>query len=170
MGGPAVAAEEQEIIRAYLAQGVPVEEICEGRYHSRSTVFEVKAGRCPMEQPKQWHPRTRQPDPPGPDITEAQQRAVSRAAEETPRGPGRYRQIAAAAGVDLDTAYLLLLGRYPPGPMRRIGDEADRDLFYAEVGQNPPQTPQIAGYDLGVDNSGAEVKLRIDAPEPPGVT
>ena len=163
MGGPAVAAEEQEIIRAYLAQGVPVEEICEGRHHSQSTVFSIENGTCTVAAPRQWHPRTRQPDPPGPDITEAQQRAVSRAAEETPRGPGRYRQIAAAAGVDLDTAYLLLLGRHP-GPIAKVGDEADRDLFYAEVGQEPTQTPQIAGYDIRIDNPAAEVKTAGEGP------
>ena len=159
MGGPALSAEEQKIIRAFLAQGISIDEICEGRYHLWSTVSDVKEGRCPIAaQPVEWQPPSRQPDPAGPEITVEQQVAVCQAAGTVSRGPGRYRLIAAAAGVDLDTAYLLLLGRYPPGPMRRIGAEADRDLFYAEVGQEPTQTPQIAGYDIRIDNPAAEVK------------
>ena len=164
MGGTPITLEEAAIVKAFVSQGISVDEICECRHHSHSTISAIVEGWHPVLQPQVYFPVTRQPDPTGPEITVEQQVAVDQAASMAPWGPKRYRLIAAAAGVDLDTAYLLLLGRYPPGPMRRIGDEADRNLFYAEPDQKPTQTPQITGYDFAIDNPAAEVKTAGEGP------
>jgi len=139
MGRPALSAEEQKIIRAFLAQGISIDEICDERYHLWSTVSDVKEGRCPIAaQPVEWQPPSRQPDPAGPEITVEQQVAVDQAAREIRPAPGRrtgcfnrLRQIADLAKTDLATV-CRLLGHHLPGPIPIIGKDGDRHLFYAD--------------------------------------